>query len=173
MLSITLIFLQYLIICLGLDGAHIVDDRTICSYKSKKNSLFLVSVFNWRVLRLCLIDQKTKHFSCGWSYQAMPVSIPLIGDCDWALIMDQRTPTSSRDEPVSWKRWLSVIQLLSLRHDFSFFLSPSSALFVSLDVHTVSQFDFIPLAQIFWHQSQITKDLKRLHRQDKTRSNPK
>lgn len=46
MLSITLIFLQYLIICLGLDGAHIVDDRTICSYKSKKNSLFLVSVFN-------------------------------------------------------------------------------------------------------------------------------
>lgn len=166
MLSITLIFLQYLITCLGLDGVQIVDDGTICSYKSKKNSLFLVSAFNFT---LCLIDQKTKHFYCGWSYQATQVSISLIGDCDWALIMDQRTPTSPRDGPVSWKRWPSVIQLPSLRHDFSFFLSPSSTLFVSLDVHTVSQFDFIPLAQIFWHQSQIIKDVKRLHRQDKTR----
>lgn len=46
MLSITLIFLQYLITCLGLDGVQIVDDGTICSYKSKKNSLFLVSAFN-------------------------------------------------------------------------------------------------------------------------------
>lgn len=138
---------------------------------ARKTHCFLYLYSIWRVLRLCLIDQKTKHFSCGWSYQAMPVSIPLICNSDWALIMDQRTPTSSRDEPVSWKRWPSVIQLLSLRHDFSFSLSPSSALFVSLDVHTVSQFDFIPLAQIFWHQSQIIKDCTGKIRQDQNLNN--
>ena len=86
-------------------------------------TIFIRCFFIWRIFLIHLTDpQMTLHWLL---YKALLVSIASIGDCDWVLIMDQRTANSSHySQSVRSAAWAKSNSSLSVMSFLSLFFPP-------------------------------------------------